>query len=294
MAFSLVPKLDLSIIIVSYNVRDLLKRCLNSIFDFQKELSFEVTVIDNHSEDESTQMLKRDFPGINLIENHQNLGFSAACNQGMRQSRGRYFFLLNPDTELTSAGINGMIRFMDSHLEVGICGPRMVDSDGDIQFSARSFPSYLTAISSRQSLLNRLFPDNPWSCKYLLKDLNRNQVEEVDWVSGSALLTRREVVEKIGFLDERFFMYVEDVDFCYRAKQAGFSIRYFPQCLVIHHHGKSTRRRKSRMLTEHHRSMYLFYKKHHHPTFLLAAMVFFGIWIRLGLCLWANALAKRV
>lgn len=293
MGFSFVPELDFSIVLVSYNVRDLLKRCLNSIFDFQKEFNFEVVVIDNHSTDESPKMLKEDFPHVNLIENHRNKGFSAACNQGINRSRGRYVFLLNPDTEFTSGGISGMIRFMDSHPDIGICGPKMVDPEGNLQFSARSFPSYQTAISSSQSILNHLFPNNPLSRKYLLKDLNRNQSKEVDWVSGSAFLTRREVVEKNGFLDERFFMYVEDVDFCYRAKQAGFSVHYFPHSVIIHHVGKSTRRRKNRMLVEHHRSMYLFYIKYHHPQFILNAIVFFGIWIRLGLSVWTNSIGKE-
>jgi GT2 family glycosyltransferase len=290
MAFSFVPELDFSIIIVSYNVKDLLKRCLNSIFNFQKELSFEVTVVDNHSEDLSSQMLKNDFPGINLIENRKNLGFSAACNQGIKLSRGRYLFLLNPDTEFTPGGISGMIRFMDSRPDIGICGPKMVDPKGNLQFSARSFPSYPTAISSRQSILNRLFPNNPLSRKYLLKDFNRNHSKEVDWVSGSALLTRREVVEKIGLLDERFFMYVEDVDFCYRARQADFSVHYFPDSIIRHHIGKSTQRSRSRMLVEHHRSMYLFYKKHHQPQFIEAAIIFFGICIRLGLRVCLNSI----
>jgi GT2 family glycosyltransferase len=290
MVFSLVPELDFSIIIVSYNVKDLLKRCLNSIFDFQKELKFEVVIIDNHSEDQSPRMLKDEFPNVNLIENHKNRGFSAACNQGIKHSRGRYVFLLNPDTEFTPGGISGMIRFMDSNPNIGICGPQMVNPEGKLQFSARSFPSYLTAISSSQSILNRLFPNNPLSRKYLLKDLNRNQRKEVDWVSGSALLTRREVLEKIGLLDERFFMYVEDVDFCYRAQQAGFSVHYFPQSVIFHHIGKSTRRRKNRMLVEHHRSMYLFYKKHHRPKFILTAIIFFGICIRLWLRVCLNSI----
>ncbi|HEX7400770.1 MAG TPA: glycosyltransferase family 2 protein [candidate division Zixibacteria bacterium] len=293
MVFSFVPELDFSIILVSYNVKDLLKRCLNSIFDFQKELKFEVVIIDNHSEDQSPRMLKDEFPNVNLIENHKNRGFSAACNQGIKHSRGRYVFLLNPDTEFTPGGISGMIRFMDSNPHIGICGPKMVDPEGNLQFSARSFPSYLTAISSSQSILNRFFPDNPLSRKYLLKDLNRNQSKEVDWVSGSGFLTRREVLEKIGFLDERFFMYVEDVDFCFRAKQAGFSVHYFPDSAIIHHIGKSTRRKKTKMLVEHHRSMYLFYKKHHHLHFLLSGIVFFGIWMRLGLSVWTNSIGKE-
>ena len=290
MAFSFVPELDFSIITVSYNVKDLLRRCLKSIYHFQKGLEFDVVIVDNHSEDQSSKMLKTEFPEVNLIENHKNLGFSVACNQGIKQSRGRYVFLLNPDTEFTADGINEMIRYMDLNPQIGICGPKMIGPEGNLQFSARSFPSYLTAISSSQSVLNRLFPDNPLSRKYLLKDLNRNHSKEVDWVSGSALLTRREVLEKLGFLDERFFMYVEDVDFCYRAKQAGFSVCYFPDSVIRHHIGKSTQKSRSRMLVEHHRSMYLFYKKHHHQQFIMTVIVFFGVCIRLGLRVCLNTI----
>jgi GT2 family glycosyltransferase len=170
---------------------------------------------------------------------------------------------------------------MDKNPHVGIRGPRMISPEGEIQFSARSFPSYLTSISSGQSILNRVFPKNPWSGKYLLKNLDRNQTHPVDWVSGSGLLTKREVLEKIGLLDERFFMYAEDVDFCYRAKKAGYLVYYFPDCLVVHHIGISTQRSKTRMLTEHHRSMFLFYRKHYPSNIMLTAMVFLGIWIRL-------------
>jgi len=281
MVFSFEPDIDLAVIIVNYNVKDLLRKCLNSIFDFQKDLSFEVMVIDNHSEDQSTRMLKEKFPQVKLLENNRNLGFSAACNQGIRKSRGRYILLLNPDTEFTCGGISEMVEFMDSHPQVGICGPRMIDPQAKVLFSCRSFPSYLTAISSGQSIVNRLFPHNPLSRKYLLKDQNQSQKREVDWVSGSCLLTKREVFEKIGLLDELFFMYVEDVDFCYRAKNAGFSVYYFPNVEIIHHIGESTKKRKLLMQVEHHRSMYYFYRKHYHPNVFLKGIVFFGIWIRL-------------
>lgn len=241
-------------------------------------------MIDNNSEDQSTKMVSGKFPQVKLLENKRNLGFSAACNQGIRKSRGRYILLLNPDTEFVSGGITEMIKFMDSHTRVGICGPQMIDPQGRVHFSCRSFPSYLTAVSSGQSILNRLFPGNPLSRKYLLKD--QSQKREVDWVSGSCLLTKREVFEKIGPLDELFFMYVEDVDFCYRAKNAGFLVHYLPEVVVIHHIGKSTKKRKLLMQTEHHRSMYHFFRKHHHPNILLKGIVFFSIWIRLwfGIC----------
>jgi GT2 family glycosyltransferase len=277
------PEIDLSIIIVSYNVRELLRKCLKSIQSFQKDLSFEVTVIDNNSEDRSAEMIRREFAGIALLENRRNLGFSAACNQGIRRSRGRFVLLLNPDTEFTPGGITEMVKFMDSCAQAGICGPEMTDSQGKVHYSCRSFPSYLTAISSGQSILNRLFPRNPLSRKYLQKDLNRTERIETDWVSGSCLLAKREVFERIGLLDTRFFMYVEDVDLCYRAEKAGYSVYCFPHVTVIHHTAGSSRRRRVLTLVEHHRSMYRFHRKHYHPNFFLKGIVFCGICIRLWL-----------
>lgn len=293
MVFSSQPDLDLSIIIVNYNAEKLLRECLKSVFRFQKDLTFEVILIDNHSEDGSTGMVRENFPQVRLVENGSNLGFSTACNQGIKSSRGRYVLLLNPDTEFTDGGITGMIRFMQSHRQAGICGPRMIGPEGRVQSSCRSFPSYLTAISSRQSILNRLFPNNPLSKKYLLKDLNRNQQTDVDWVSGSSLLTRREVFEKIGLLDESFFMYVEDVDFCCRAKKANLRVHYIPQVTIVHHIGQSTKGRRIWMQVEHHRSMYRFYRKHHRPGPFLQATVFLGIWIRLWFAIWAGLFVSR-
>jgi GT2 family glycosyltransferase len=275
------PEIDLSIVIVSYNTKGLLKKCLESIFKFQKDLIFEVILVDNRSADKSAIMVREKFPQVRMLENKRNLGFAAACNQGIKISRGRFLLLLNPDTEFTRGGITEMIRFMESQKRVGICGPRMEGPDGRVHFSCRSFPTYLTAISSGQSMLNRIFPGNPLSTKYLLTDRDRTKESEVDWVSGSGLLTKRKVFEKIGSLDDLFFMYVEDVDFCYRTKKANFTVYYFPQVTVLHHIGKSTKRQWILMLAEHHRSMYNFYRKHHHPNLLFRGVVFWGIWVRL-------------
>jgi GT2 family glycosyltransferase len=280
-AYAKVSQKKLSIVIVNYNVKNLLKKCLESIFKYEKDTRFEVIVVDNNSSDDSQKMLKTDFPQVKLIENKRNLGFSAGCNQGIKQSQGKYVLLLNPDTELTPGGFKKMIDFMDSDPKVGICGPKMMDQEGNIQFSCRSFPSYLTAISSSQSILNRIFPDNLLSRKYLLKERDHSQIQEVDWVSGSCLLAKREMFEKVGPLDERFYMYVEDVDLCYRAKKTGFSVFYFPPAVVIHHIGKSTQKKKIAMLVEHHRSMYYFYLKHYNPNVFLRGIVFLGVWMRL-------------
>jgi GT2 family glycosyltransferase len=272
---------QLSIVIVNYNVKNLLKKCLESIFEYEKDTEFEVIVVDNNSSDHSKEMLKKDFSQVRVIENKRNLGFSAGCNQGIKQSQGRYILLLNPDTELTTGGFEKMIDFMDSKPEIGICGPKMMDQEGNLQFSCRSFPSCLTAVSSSQSILNRIFPENFLSQRYLLKNQDHSQIREVDWVSGSCLLAKRELLEKVGLLDERFYMYVEDVDLCYRAKMAGFSVFYVPKVLVIHHIGKSTQKKKLNMLVEHHRSMYYFYRKHHNSNVLLRGVVFLSVWMRL-------------
>ncbi len=293
MEFSRQPDLDLSIVIVSHNAEKLLRKCLDSIYRYQKELAFEVTVVDNCSEDRTTAVVKRDFPQVKLLENQANWGFSVACNQGIRSARGRYLFLLNPDTEFTPGGITRMIRFMETHRQTAICGPRMIDSQGRIQFSCRSFPSYLTAFSSGQSVLNRLFPSNPLSRRYLMRELNRSKESQVDWISGSSLLTRREVFETIGLLDERFFMYVEDVDFCLRARQNGLLTYYFPEVTILHHIGQSTKRRRLSMQVEHHRSMYRFYDKHYAPHPLLRAAVFMGVWFRLWFTIWAGFFVPR-
>lgn len=280
-AYAKVLQKKLSIVIVNYNVRNLLKKCLESVFKYEKDIEFEVIVADNNSKDHSQKMLKRDFPQVKLIENKRNLGFSKGCNQGIKESQGRYILLLNPDTELTPGGFKKMIDFMDTRPEVGICGPKMTDQEGNLHLSCRSFPSYLTAISSSQSILNRIFPENFLSQKYLLRNLDHSQIQEVDWVSGSCLLAKREMLEKIGLLDERFYLYVEDVDLCYRAKKSGFSVFYFPAVVVIHHIGKSTEKKKINMLVEHHRSMYYFYRKHHNPNVFLRGIVFLSIWMRL-------------
>jgi len=293
MEFSRQPDLDLSIVIVSHNAEKLLRKCLDSIYCYQKELAFEVRVVDNCSEDQTTTMVERDFPQVKLLKNQANPGFSAACNQGIRSSRGRYVFLLNPDTEFTAGGITRMIRFMESQPQAAICGPRMVDPQGRVQFSCRSFPSYLTAFSSGQSVLNRFFPRNPLSRKYLMRDLNRKKGSQVDWVSGSSLLTRREVFETIELLDERFFMYVEDVDFCLRARQNGLLTYYFPETTILHHIGQSTKRKRLSMQVEHHRSMYRFYCRHYAPYPLLRGVVFLGVWIRLWFTIWAGFFVPR-
>ena len=271
----------ISIVIVNYRVKDLLKECLNSILSSKDKMGNEIIVIDNNSKDGSVELLKREFSEVGLIENRQNKGFSFACNQGIRKSSGEYILLLNPDTIFPQTGFELMMEFMDSNQDVGICGSKMVDDRGDLLYSCRSFPSFLTSISSSQSILERIFPGNPLSRKYLLKDINHSRIQEVDWVSGSCLFARKKMLDQIGLLDEDFFIYVEDVDLCYRAHKAGWKVFYFPQVTFIHRVAQSTSQDSFKSKLEHHRSMWIFAKKHFHPNILLRGIIFFGILVRL-------------
>jgi len=272
---------DISIVIVNYRVKELLERCLTSISQSKDDSSIEIIVVDNNSKDGSIELLKENFPGVKLIENQENRGFSFACNQGIKKSSGRYVLLLNPDTIFPETGLSRVLDFMDSNPEAGICGPRMVDLSGNLLYSCRSFPSFLTSVSSSQSLLFRLFPRNPLSRRYLMKDLDRSRVQEVDWVSGSCLLARKKMLDQIGLLDESYFIYVEDVDLCYRAHKAGWRIFYFPEVTFVHQVGQSTSQNRLKCQLQHHKSMWIFFKKHFNPNPLLKPFVFFGILARL-------------
>jgi GT2 family glycosyltransferase len=271
----------LSIVIVNYRVRDILKECLNSVLSSNDNMVNEIIVIDNNSKDGSVELLRKNFPEVRLIENHQNKGFSSASNQGIRKSSGEYILLLNPDTIFPQMGFSSMIEFMDSNPEVGICGPKMVDARGDLLYSCRRFPSFLTSISSSQSLLERFFPRNPLSRQYLLKDMDHSRVQEVDWISGSCLLTRKKMLDQIGPLDEDYFIYVEDVDLCYRAHQAGWKVFYFPEVTFIHRVGQSTSQDRLKSKLQHHKSMWIFAKKHFNPNILVKSIIFLGILVRL-------------
>lgn len=285
---------DLSIIIVNYNVKKLLYECLSSIFRTNSKKKVEVIVVDNASRDKSAEMVEKDFPQVTLIQNRKNLGFARGANQGIKISRGRYIFLLNPDTLITTGELDKMIDFMEENKEVGICGPKMVDSQGNLHHSCRRFPNYLTSISSSQSLLFKLFPGNPLSQEYLLTEKNHREEMEVDWVSGSALLARKDMLDQIGNLDENFFMYVEDVDLCYRAKKGGWKVFYYPHTEIRHLIGASTNQEKSKMIIQHHKSMYHFYQKHYSPKTILSILVLWGIFFRMGIVLLSQLIKSVV
>jgi len=224
---------ELTISIVTYNSLDFLKDCLKSIFKNPPSSKYRVVVVDNASEDGTAEFLKKNYPEVSLIKNSENIGFAAANNKVIKESYSEYIVLLNSDCEVYEKSLDKMVEFMEENPEVGIAGPKIINSDGSIQLSCRRFPSLLNAAA--HTLLGDIFPDNPFSKKYKLAGIRRDRPLKVDWVSGSCMIIRKRALNDTGLLDERYFMYVEDVDICYRMYQKNWSVFYFPDAVVMHH-----------------------------------------------------------
>jgi N-acetylglucosaminyl-diphospho-decaprenol L-rhamnosyltransferase len=306
-----VPLLDLAIVIVSYNTRDLLRDCLASVYDNRGDFRFQVCVVDNCSSDDSAGMVRAEFPRVRVIESAINGGFAYANNMGLRslgftekekESTGaspssenhtpdnelpRYVLLLNPDTILPPSALAGMLAFMDTHPEAGISGPRLVLADGSLDLACRrGFPTPEVACY-RLIGLSKLFPRSRRFGRYNLTYLDPDEMAEVDSVVGACMMVRREAIQQVGLLDETFWMYGEDLDWAYRMKRAGWKVFYNPEVTVLHYKEAASRgdraiRPKTRY--EFYRAMYIFYRKHYAATtpFWLGWLILGGIVLRGG------------
>ncbi len=253
---------SISIVIISFNVEKLLKECIESVHRETKEAPFDIWVIDNHSRDNSVQMLKDNFPDIHLIENDRNLGFPKANNQAVVQCTSDYILLLNPDTIIQDGAIDKMVRFMDENPDVGVSGCRVLNPDGSLQLACRrSIPTPKVAFY-RLTGLSRLFPNSQTMARYNLTYLDPNTPHEVDAVSGAFLVIRKKAVDEIGVLDEDFFIYGEDMDWCIRAKKAGWKVMYYPHASILHYKGVGCKTNNRKTTYEFYRAMYLFHRKH--------------------------------
>ncbi len=254
---------DISFIIVSWNVRELLKRALQAILDDTRAERIEIIVVDNASRDGTVEMLRENFPNARVIANAENVGFTRGNNQALQIAQGRYLFLVNPDTEIQRGAARALIEFMDAsaNARVGIVGPQLVYPDGAIQSSRRRFPKFSTALFE-STKLEQWFPRNRLITDYRLLNTDNYQTQDVDWVVGAALFARRAVYEQIGGLDERFFMYSEELDWCKRAKDAGWRVVYFPNARVLHHEAKSSDQVRAQRDIYFHSSKVRYFKKH--------------------------------
>jgi GT2 family glycosyltransferase len=252
-------------------------------------------VVDNASSDDSVAMVQDEFPATCLLPLKENIGFSRGNNVALREATGNYLMLLNSDTEVLPGAIELMCAYLDEHPDVGAIGPQLLNPDHTVQLSCRTFPSYRTALFHRKSLITRLFPQNRFSAQYLMTKTGHADTMEVDWVIGACLMTRREVVQQVGLLDEEFFMYAEDVDWCYRMRQAGWKIMYLPVAKVLHHYEKSASKAPFRMNFQRHRSMWRFYAKHYsRGIMLLDVATFAGIALRLCVMMGRNLVQRLV
>ena len=256
-------QLDVSVVIVNYKVRGLLRDCLRSLEHDLGVLLGEVWVVDNASGDGSVEMVRADFPWVRLIPNQENVGYGAANNQAIREARGRYILVLNPDTRLPPGAIVDTIAEMENQPDIGALGPKLVLEDGSLDKACRrSFPSPEVAFY-RLFGLAKLFPNHPRFARYNLLNVDEDTAIDVDSVVGAFMLVRREVVERVGMFDEAFRLYGEDLDWAYRIKAAGWRIRYHPDVVVLHLKRQSTNQRPIWSIRAFYDAMHIFYDKHY-------------------------------
>jgi N-acetylglucosaminyl-diphospho-decaprenol L-rhamnosyltransferase len=266
---------DLSIVIVSWNVADVLSACLESI---QTKRSHEIIVVDSASSDDSVQRIRQGYPHVKLLAQAENVGFTRGNNIGLATAQGRYLLLLNPDTLVLNGALDQMLDYMESHPQVGIIGPHTLNTDGTTQSSKRRFPTLITGFF--ESTWLQPYAPKAMMRRFYAEDVPDDAIAEVDWVQGSALLARREVYEQIGGLDEGYVMFSEEVDWCKRAKAAGWRVVYDGKAQIVHHGGKSTEQASARKHIHFQESKLRYYRKYHGAlaagmlrVFLLASYV---------------------
>lgn len=282
--------IDVSIIIVSFNTKALLLDCLRSLHQWKSRLFCEIIVVDNASRDETPEAVAQDFPGVIVICNAQNTGFARANNQGIAIARGKYVLLLNPDTLFVEDAITPLFEFMESHPRAGIAGCKIINGDGSFQ------PSYFPFSNLRTSawtalFLDRLAPLNHVDGRWVLGHKNLSSPARVQRLLGACLFTRKETIQQVGVLDDTFFLFCEEEDFCYRAAKQGWEIHYVPTARLIHLGGQSTVQDNAAAVVHANASKVQYFRKHYGA---LTQILFRGIWflalvMRLGAALFFRA-----
>lgn len=278
---------DLSVVILNYNTRELTRTCLDTVFaSALGSYTMEVIVCDNGSSDGSVEMIRTEFPRVILIENRKNLGFAAGNNPGIRRAKGRYVLLLNTDTEVPKDTLRVMLRYMDDHPEVGVSTCKLLLSDGSMDPAChRGFPTPWAAFTY-MSKLERLFPKTRLFGEYHQGYKDLATIHEVDCIVGAFFLVRRDVIASVGLLDEDYFMYGEDIDWCYRIRKAGWPIMFNPTVTILHKKKQSGRANifaKRRVTTEiyFHTYNWLFYTKNYAKAYGPVLTLFVDMFYRI-------------
>ena len=284
--------MDLSIIIVNYQTFELTRDTINSILDYDYPFSYEIYVVDNASADDSLSRLKDYFKDkVKFIASIENNGFAAGNNQALKQADGKYQLLLNSDTVVWENTLENIYNYMEDNPDVGACGCQVLLEDGNLDKACkRSFPNVKNSFFRLFHIPTKSKDDN-----YNLTDLPDGEIYEIDCLTGAFMFIRKEVFDDIGFLDETFFMYGEDIDLCYRIKKSGWKIVYYGKSKITHLKGASSKKQKSKLIYEFYRAMYIYYKKHHafESSFIVNFFVYFGIGILCLLKLFLNLFKKK-
>lgn len=278
-------KMDVSIIIVNWNTRDILQDCLQSVYEQAGDVTFEAILIDNASTDGSVEMVKDKFPEVAIIENSENRGFAAANNQGFAVAKGRYVLLLNSDTIVLDNAVAKTVVFADAHPRAAVVGCRVLNRDGSLQPTCCMFPSILNMLLST-SYLYKLFPKSKFFGRQHMTWWGRDDVRKVDVATGCFMLVRQEAIEQVGVMDEQFFMYGEDTDWCYRFKKAGWRILFTSSAEIIHIRGASSKQRKPEMKLQLRGSKLLFWKKHRSRFMYIIACLLVAVFFLLRVPYW--------
>lgn len=286
--------MDLSIIIVNFNTKKLTLECIQSIYDSNLSYKYEIFVVDNRSSDGSVDAIQKAFPHVHVIANKENVGFSKANNQAILESQGSYVLLLNSDTIVMENTLSYTIDFMNENKDVGATGCKVLLPDGNLDKAChRGFPTpeasfyYMTGLAKK-------FPNNPRFNSYHKSYLNMDETHEIDCLVGAFMMVRREAIKEVGILDETYFMYGEDIDWCYRIKEAGWRIYYTPQVSIVHYKGASSRKKPFKIVYEFHRAMFLFHKMHFAKKYsrMVNGLIYSGIALKLSISVVSNVFRK--
>ena len=287
------PTPAVSIVIVSHNCREPLRACLRSLADEREFVQLEVIVVDNNSRDDTGFMVSSEFPWVKLIVNRTNAGFARAINGGVAFTTGEYLLLLNPDTVIPAGAISRTVDELRSRPDVGMLGCKLVRPDGSFDHACkRGFPTVLSALYYFSGLAAR-FPDSPRFAQYTAAHLGIDETGTVDAINGAFMLVRRSAADDVGLLDERYWLWAEDLDWCHRFWKQGWKVLYWPEVEIVHLKSASVGEHRSlRLNYAFHRSIWLFYKKHHAPrrSPVVSALVAVGLWSKFATSALANAL----
>ena len=286
--------IDVSIIIVNWNTRELVCDCIESVYKNTATVQYEIIVIDNASKDGSLDAIEKKFPQVRLIKNFSNRGFAAGNNQGMTVAKGRYILLLNSDTLVLERAIDKAVEFADTQQDIAVTGCRVLNSDQSLQPTCFMFPSIFNMVLS-STYLYKIFPKSKFFGRERMTWWNRDDVRQVDVVTGCFMLVRRQAIEQVGAMDERFFMYGEETDWCCRFKKAGWKVMFTPDAEIIHFGGQSSKIVREEMFIQLRLSILKFIEKHHgqlaHKTACLLTAMFFAL--RMPVWFFASFLTLR-